>query len=218
MINDQVQVVESNMKGPLGFGLSALLIGRSSTSVQGIFVLPGLIDADYTGPIKIMVKAFFPPIFIAKGTYIAQLIPFRSMVPNPGAIERQEAAFGSTNDPQVYFSIPVSNEKPTRWVTFLNPDGRSFPYAALIDTGADVSIVPRKIWPVSWPLQVLQMSITGIGGSQPTCVSENFITIQDNKDLALTAKIKPYIVDTPILLLGRDCLSQWGLTLITSPF
>lgn len=32
-----------------------LIIGRSSTSLSGLTVLPGVIDSDYTGEIQIMV-------------------------------------------------------------------------------------------------------------------------------------------------------------------
>uniref|UniRef100_A0A452GV58 dUTPase-like domain-containing protein n=1 Tax=Gopherus agassizii TaxID=38772 RepID=A0A452GV58_9SAUR len=98
--NDKVQVVPSVVNGPLGYGLSALLIGRSSMSKQGIFVLPGLIDADYTGNIGIMVRALFPPVNIAAGTRIAQLIPFHSSVPKTKLTERGPHGFGSTDSPQ----------------------------------------------------------------------------------------------------------------------
>uniref|UniRef100_A0A452IVE2 dUTPase-like domain-containing protein n=1 Tax=Gopherus agassizii TaxID=38772 RepID=A0A452IVE2_9SAUR len=93
--DDKVQIVPSVVNGPLGYGLSALLIGRSSMSKQGLFVLPGLIDADYTGNIGIMVRALFPPVNIAAGTGIAQLIPFRSSVPKAKLTERGSHGFGS---------------------------------------------------------------------------------------------------------------------------
>ncbi|XP_074788806.1 deoxyuridine 5'-triphosphate nucleotidohydrolase-like [Athene noctua] len=77
-IQDQkVHLVDSNVKGLLGFGLSALLTGKSSTTRQGIQVLLGVIDADYTGVIKIMVQTLTPPVFIPKGNRMAQLILFK---------------------------------------------------------------------------------------------------------------------------------------------
>uniref|UniRef100_A0A803WDL8 dUTPase-like domain-containing protein n=1 Tax=Ficedula albicollis TaxID=59894 RepID=A0A803WDL8_FICAL len=80
--NDQIHVLDSTSQGPLGDGLAALLIGRSSMSKRGIFVLPGLIDADYTGIIKIIVKVFVPPVTIPEGSKIVQLIPFFPQVKN----------------------------------------------------------------------------------------------------------------------------------------
>ena len=79
--DDKVHVVPSNATGPLGLGLGALLLGRSSVSKQGIFVLPGVINADFTGNISIMVKVFVPPVTIMAGTRIAQLVPFKASVP-----------------------------------------------------------------------------------------------------------------------------------------
>ncbi|KAM6313313.1 deoxyuridine 5'-triphosphate nucleotidohydrolase-like [Aegotheles albertisi] len=79
--NTEVVLIDSTEKGPLGHGLSALLIGRSSVSQKGIFVIPGLIDADYTGVIKVMVYTLTPPVTILKGAKIAQLIPFQALVP-----------------------------------------------------------------------------------------------------------------------------------------
>uniref|UniRef100_A0A452HU88 dUTPase-like domain-containing protein n=1 Tax=Gopherus agassizii TaxID=38772 RepID=A0A452HU88_9SAUR len=102
--DDKVQIIPSVVNGPLGYGLSALLIGRSSMSKQGLFVLPGLIDADYTGNIGIMVRALFPPVNIAAGTCIAQLIPFQGSVPKTKLTERGSHGFGSTDSPQSHHS------------------------------------------------------------------------------------------------------------------
>uniref|UniRef100_A0A8U8B0B3 Uncharacterized protein n=1 Tax=Geospiza parvula TaxID=87175 RepID=A0A8U8B0B3_GEOPR len=67
-----VHLVESNVKGPLGGGLSAFLLGRSSAIKRGLDIIPGVIDADYQGVIKIMVRTFFPPVSIPKGSQISQ--------------------------------------------------------------------------------------------------------------------------------------------------
>ena len=66
--------------GPLGQGLSALLVGQSSATLQGTFVHPGVIDADFTGQIRAMVSIPSPPVIIPAGTRITQLVPFRSCV------------------------------------------------------------------------------------------------------------------------------------------
>ncbi|XP_049650090.1 uncharacterized protein LOC126035489 [Accipiter gentilis] len=89
-----------NIKGPLGFGLIAFLMGQSSTALEGILVVPGLIDADYCGTVKIMIHVLIPPVSIPKGTRIAQLVPFRSCVPNPGEVQSGDGGFGSTGKPQ----------------------------------------------------------------------------------------------------------------------
>lgn len=63
-----VHLIDTYIKGPLGQGFCALLLGRVSTSHQGIFVLPGVIDADYTGVVKAMVYTLSPPVSIPAGS------------------------------------------------------------------------------------------------------------------------------------------------------
>ncbi|RLV62728.1 hypothetical protein DV515_00019007, partial [Chloebia gouldiae] len=53
--------IQMGVKGPLminGQTVGGLLLGRSSASMMGLFVLPGIIDADYTGEIMIMAHSF----------------------------------------------------------------------------------------------------------------------------------------------------------------
>jgi len=202
LADDKIQTIDSNLTEPLRRGLSALLVGRSFSSKQGIFILPRLIDADYTGTIKIMIKAFFPPIHIMAGTRVAQLIPFKGMVPHTSKSFRGDKGFGSSDDPKVFFTIPVTNQKPTRTVTFDGPHNIASTLVTLLDTGADVSIFPKRQWPASWPLNRVYTQVMGIRGVQDTQVSTGYITVTDVEDTQLRAQIKPYVVDSPILLLG----------------
>ncbi|XP_009887794.1 PREDICTED: uncharacterized protein LOC104290399, partial [Charadrius vociferus] len=48
LTDTSVHCIPSVLQGPLGHNLCALLLGRSSTSRKRIFVLPGVIDVDYT--------------------------------------------------------------------------------------------------------------------------------------------------------------------------
>ncbi|NWY55597.1 DUT nucleotidohydrolase, partial [Chionis minor] len=141
--DDNVHVIPSMVTGPLGHGLSALLLGRSSASQQGIFVLPGVIDADYTGPIGIMLKVFTPPLILKQGSKIAQLVPFMAQVPHRWEKERGNRAFGSSGSPLAAFVQPISREQPIREVTITGPDGVSINrQKMLLDSGADVTIIP----------------------------------------------------------------------------
>lgn len=49
-----VVLIPTGIYGPLGHGKAALLIGQSSTTIRGLFVLPGVIDADFEEEIEIM--------------------------------------------------------------------------------------------------------------------------------------------------------------------
>ncbi|XP_036262114.1 uncharacterized protein LOC118701547 [Molothrus ater] len=74
--------VPTGVKGPLiidGLPMGALLLGRSSATMMGLFVLSGIIHTDYTGEISIMMHTLFPPMRIEKGQRIAQLIPLQQL-------------------------------------------------------------------------------------------------------------------------------------------
>lgn len=97
--------------GPIGQGLSAFLMGRSSSTIQGINVHLGLIDSDYVGQIQAMVSVSEPPVVIQKGTCIAQLVPFMSCVPTVVDRSRGTGGFGSTGSPQVLWTQKVTDER-----------------------------------------------------------------------------------------------------------
>ncbi|KAF4804386.1 hypothetical protein TURU_008420 [Turdus rufiventris] len=114
-----VQVIPSTANRPLGYGLSALLIGRSSTSKQGIFVLPGLIDADYLGNIGIMVQTLTPPIHIPKGTRLAQLVPFKAKVKELPWLSKQpvEGLMVFTDDSQKASRAGLTGQDRGKWLS-----------------------------------------------------------------------------------------------------
>ncbi|KFP76547.1 hypothetical protein N311_11042, partial [Apaloderma vittatum] len=136
-----VHLIESDQCGPLGHGLSALLIGRSSVSRQGIFIVPGLIDADFEGVIKIMVYTLTPPVFIPAQSKIAQLVPFHACVPKALPKVRGQGGFGSTGTPNVMLALDITKGKPEENVTVQHPNGQFVILSMLVDTGADVTII-----------------------------------------------------------------------------
>lgn len=78
---------------------TGLLIGRSSNYKVEFEVLPGVIDADFTGEIKVIVKAGRETCTIRKGQRIAQLLllPYIRL-PNPEIkTERGQGQFGSSD-------------------------------------------------------------------------------------------------------------------------
>uniref|UniRef100_A0A8C3MXD4 dUTPase-like domain-containing protein n=1 Tax=Geospiza parvula TaxID=87175 RepID=A0A8C3MXD4_GEOPR len=86
--------------GPIGQGLSAFLMGRSSSTIQGINVHLGLIDSDYVGQIQAMVSVSEHPVVIQKGICTAQLVPFLSSVSTVVDRSHGTGGFGSIGPPQ----------------------------------------------------------------------------------------------------------------------
>ncbi|XP_064032409.1 deoxyuridine 5'-triphosphate nucleotidohydrolase-like [Pogoniulus pusillus] len=92
----------TTINGPLvinGCQVGALLLGRSSSAIKGLSIVPGVIDADYTGTIQIMLYTLFPPIHIPAGSRIAQLLPYPHLTGHLQPLTQTERAaqgFGST--------------------------------------------------------------------------------------------------------------------------
>lgn len=216
LTDEAMHVIPSTCSGPLGEGLSALLIGRSLISWQGIFILPGLIDANYKGIIKIMVKVFRPLVTIPAGSRIAQLIPFKGATIMVKPRERGTDGFGSTGNNLVLFAEAVTAARPNRTVQIQGLDGTPIRNVTMMmDTGSDVAIIPFDEWPLGWELLEVAGQVMGIVGTAKTHQSKNFVTIIDPD--GNMAGVRPYVIHTPLWVLGRDALSQWRLV-IQMPF
>ncbi|NWR26063.1 POK9 protein, partial [Emberiza fucata] len=132
------QKVPSGVKGPIVINskaISALLFGRSSASMLGLFVLSGVIDADYTGEIMIMVYTPFPPIQIKKGQRIAQLVPLEQMtkdLPSTTDCHRGAEGFGS-NGGLTLLTLDLSKRPKCKVEVEYQGQKRSF--TGLLDTG-----------------------------------------------------------------------------------
>ncbi|XP_040434687.1 uncharacterized protein LOC121080610 [Falco naumanni] len=119
-----------------------------------------------------MVKVFSPPVHIPAGSTIAQLIPFQATVPQKGEKDRGQGAFGSTGMPNIAFCQLIGAERPKCNVKISGPQGVNLPNVSMmIDTGADVTVLPFSVWPTMWELDSAGSTISGIGGSRLTQVS-----------------------------------------------
>ncbi|NXA44280.1 POK9 protein, partial [Eudromia elegans] len=103
LMTPQPVMIPTGLKAPTeirGQKVGALLLGRSSASILGLFVLPGVIDADYTGEIMIMAHTPFPPLQIKENQRIAQLVPLPQMTKGltlNTTKKRGTEGFGSTS-------------------------------------------------------------------------------------------------------------------------
>ncbi|RLV85404.1 hypothetical protein DV515_00016000 [Chloebia gouldiae] len=87
LLTSQPEGIPTGINGPVivqGHPVGTLLLGRSSASMLGLLVFPGVIDADFKGEIMIMVHTPFPPLCIMKGQKIAQLVPLEQMTKTLG--------------------------------------------------------------------------------------------------------------------------------------
>lgn len=60
--------METDMSGPLEEGTVGIVLGRSSSTMKGLIVFPGVIDSDYTGAIRVLCHSPYGVVSIALGT------------------------------------------------------------------------------------------------------------------------------------------------------
>ncbi|NWS69090.1 POK9 protein, partial [Crotophaga sulcirostris] len=137
----KIHLLPTGVFGPLEQGYSALLLGHSSATLQGLFVLPGVIDSNHTREIQIVVRTSAPPCFITKGSRIAQLIYFKAFVPQANQQDRGTGGFGSTGQPLIAWTQTIMGSRPMLTCMLINPTGQCVNLTAILDTGADISII-----------------------------------------------------------------------------
>uniref|UniRef100_A0A8B9ZWM6 Protease n=1 Tax=Anas zonorhyncha TaxID=75864 RepID=A0A8B9ZWM6_9AVES len=146
--------VGTGVMGPVivnGDPVGALLIGRSSATLNGLQILVGLIDKDYCGEIQIIVSAMFPPMHVPRNTKIAQLIPLPHLAASlPPMVNKDRGlgAFGSTG--KIALLTLGMQQRPRQKITVCLKDEK-LQIEALLDTGADVTIIIAQSWPPHWP-------------------------------------------------------------------
>jgi len=112
LIDQKPVRVPSMATGPIiidGSPVGCLLFGRSSTGLNGVTVLPGLTDADFTRVIQIVIQTLFPPVHIPAGLQIAQLVPLPALTQSlqlESDMTRENKGFGSTGG-LVMLTVPM---------------------------------------------------------------------------------------------------------------
>ena len=113
--------------------------------MQGLTIIPGTIDSDYTGEIQRMISPPTKTFQIHQGQRIAQLLllPCRTAIGHiTTQSERQEKGFGSSD--MFFWITGITQKRPMKTILI---NGKSI--VRLLDTGADVSCTSGKDWPSS---------------------------------------------------------------------
>ncbi|NWZ74449.1 POK9 protein, partial [Acrocephalus arundinaceus] len=215
IMTSQPQKIPTRLIRPIlinGQPVRRLLLGRSSASMLGLFVIPGVIDLDYEEEIMIMVHTPYPPVKVSKGKRLAQLIPLPLMTKGLMPLKkdpRRQGSFSSTRELTLLtIDLTTCPKKPCR-LSFQN---RSITLIGLLDMGADTCIIALGEWPLDWPVQPSAITVTGIGGMTLANRTPVLKVEIDSKQAAASFSIAP-LPPTVACLISRDVLSQLGLVL-----
>ncbi|KFO94959.1 hypothetical protein N300_00055, partial [Calypte anna] len=139
----RIYQLPTGIRGPIhkeNGTIGALLIGRSSTGMAGLVVLPGVIDADSTGEIMVTCFTLAPPLVIKAGTKVAQLvlIPKINLGKNTHTL-RGDQGFGSSGNTVVSL-VQQMKSRPIIVIKMVaKNEGKTI--SVMMDTGADVTII-----------------------------------------------------------------------------
>ncbi|RMB89343.1 hypothetical protein DUI87_34255 [Hirundo rustica rustica] len=104
----------------------------------------------------------------------------------------------------------ITEERP-RVACEFSVGGEALKITGLLDTGAYVTVVPAKDWPSHWALQNVVGHVQGVGGLQLAKQSKSVVQIKGPR--GQLANIRPFVLDYKEPLLGRDLMSQCGVTI-----
>ena len=194
--------ISCGLFGPLPPHTFSHLLGRSSLTSKGITVHPGVIDSDYKGEIQIMMSSQILWQF-KKGDKIAQLLLLPYISINSSNV--WTGGFGSTDQKQSLWTSLVSEfSQPT---INIKVNGKRF--SGLLNTGSDITIISKHLWPKSWPVQKISCQIAGISQTKVQEVYQSTQIYPCEAPECQPATLRPYVIDAPLNLIGRDLLMQW---------
>lgn len=195
--------------------VGGIILGRSSATLQGLHIDPGVIDSDSTGELFILARTNFPPLTVPKGEKIAQFIPLASIVQfSLYELPKRQGQIGSTGEITM-LSLNLS-ERPRRCCQILWRGHVLSLSKALLDTGADSCIMDSKLYPNSWPTISINNAITGIGGVRLARQTPILTVLLEGKRASAPFSLTP-LPDEVDCILGRDVLAQMGFKLTDSP-
>lgn len=174
-------------------GCEYLVVGNTKHTPCEIEMAPELIPP-ILECLVLVACCVYPLLFLPKGQVITHAIP----VPQ---------CLWDDLDLSVYCTEVVGEEKPLLWYS-LKSKGHNVQLQGMINTGADVMVIPLHKWPSQWELQDVDCKVLGVGGTQFAKQSKSIMQIMGpNGQLA---NICLFILNTKFTLWRRNYMSQWG--------
>ncbi|KAJ7428211.1 hypothetical protein BTVI_01139 [Pitangus sulphuratus] len=182
----------NNLPVPTG---KDILTGTAPSNNTGLTVIPQSVTADNPTALEVTVKALFPPMEQDTETPIVNLTPI--------------AVGGDPLDSMlmVQWSQSVLLHWPMLTCMVFFPNTKQCVQVKdLTDTGVDVTIFVESDWPKEWSSTESCIDIKGVGGAQTPLQSVSTLLIEGPE--GKTASAKPYVLNIPMTLWGRDMIGN----------
>ena len=82
-------------------------------------------------------------------------------------------------------------------------------FSGLLDTGSDITIISKHLWPKSWPIQRISCQIAGVSQTKVQEVYQSVQIYPCEGPVGHLATLQTYVIEAPLNLIGRDLLMQW---------
>ncbi|OWK55289.1 Endogenous retrovirus group K member 11 Pol protein [Lonchura striata] len=186
-----------------------IVLGDTKVTPLDITIAPFLTSKN-TEQLILWLHCSHPPVFLPKGQVIAQAIP----VPGPPAHPEDLWKKSAKKDYQVCQAQVIGKERP-KLSCYMWKDGEHKHLSSLLDTGADVTVIPAQDWPSRWELQ----NVAGKIQDTPVWVEQWPLNKQKLKALRELVKelAKGNIQETtspwnsPVFVLKKPGKDEWRL-------
>ena len=81
-------------------------------------------------------------------------------------------------------------------------------FSGLLNTGSDITIISKHLWPKSWPIQKITCQIAEISQTKVQEVYQSTRIYPCERPEGQPATLRPYVIDAPLNLIGRDLFMQ----------
>ena len=173
--------------GPIPPGPVGLIWGCSSCTMRGLMILTCVMDEDYEGEIHVMVNVVkIGNRYLQKGERFAQLLLLPYIKPMKASDKVWQGGFDSTNLTAALSTLLKEHQKP---MFTLRIRGKNF--TNMLDTGANISIIRAKEWPLDWGKVIAPSRLLGISKADATQTFVNASYLQMYGPNQIVAYNKP---------------------------
>ena len=117
----------------------------------------------------------------------------------------------------MYRQADLADQKQSLWTSLVSQYARpninikinSTRFSGLLDTGSDITIISRHLWPQTWPIQKISCQTAGISQTKVQEIYQNIQIYPYEGPKGQPATLRFYVIDAPLNLIGRDLLMQW---------
>ncbi|OWK49687.1 Hydrocephalus-inducing [Lonchura striata] len=185
-----------------------IVLGDTKFTPLEVTIAPSLTSRN-TEQLAVWLHCSHPPVFLPKGQIIAQAIPASGPPAHPEDLWKKSAK----KSYQVCQAQVIEKERP-KLSCYMRKDREYKHLSSLLDTGADVTVIPARNWPSLWELQNVAGKIQGLAQykAQPKGLSsvpskQNLLQVSP-PEVVFQGFVAHEVSEMVVSLMNKDKLSS----------